>query len=248
MSINCVCCNKSDLSHKIINCCVCNKPYKTDCVSVTSSEARKIHLKAGFTWTCKNCLGYGNDLNSLKSALASLHDEIKILKQSLLESVKPSLSPPLEMEQIIQEISDREKRKNNIIVFGVKEGACNTNNEQIGLDTQLVQDICSSLNVKTEGLSVSRLGKFDRSNTDRRRPIKVCFPSETECTNILRNISKLKTNPTFSRLSIFRDRTPLQLQIYKDARAELNERLSNGETNLKIKYSKGLPTIVSSLN
>lgn len=245
---NCVCCNKSDLPHKIINCCVCIKPYKIDCVNVTSSEARKIHLKTGFTWTCKNCIEFGNDLNSIKSILAALQNEIKVLKQSLLESVKPSSLSPLETEQIIQEIADRERRKNNIIVIGVNEGACDNNNAQIQLDTKLVNDICSTLNVKTEGLSINRLGKFDRTNTDRRRPIKVSFPSESEPANILRNVSKLKANPKFSRLSIFRDRTPLQLQIYKNARAELNERLSNGEANLKIKYNKGIPTIVSSLN
>lgn len=248
MSLICVCCNKSDLSHKIINCCICIKPYRIDCVNVSSSEARKIHLKSGFTWTCKNCIAYGNDLNGIKSILASLQDEIKTLKQSLLESVKPPSLSALEMEQIIQEISDRERRKNNIIVIGAREAACETNNEQIGLDTKLVHDICSTLNVKTDGLSISRLGKFDRSNANRRRPIKVSFSSESSIKTVLRNISKLKANPTFANISIFRDRTPMQLQLHKDAKSELNNRLQDGEKDLRIKYSKGIPKVVSSLN
>ena len=40
----------------------------------------------------------------------------------------------------------------------------------------------------------------------------------------------------------------MQIKIYNDVKTELNNRLQNGESNLKIKFIKGIPNIISSLN
>lgn len=241
----CTCCNKTDESHKLVNCCVCKKPYRIDCVKISVSEARKIHLKTGFTWTCNNCIEFGEDLNSLKSIIASLQEEIKILKESVLQSATYSSSSLLDTEKVIQEISDRDRRKNNIVIFGRPEDKVNNNSEQINLDTVLVNEICMNVQVDVGDFKVSRLGKFDPTAANRKRPIKVSFSSDAAVARILRNIPKLKSNSKFSSLSIFRDRTPMQLQIHKEAKAELNSRIRNGETNLRIKYRNGIPSIVS---
>lgn len=238
----------ADEPHKLINCCVCKRPYRIDCVKVSSSEARKIHSNAGFSWTCKNCIPLGNDINSLKSVIASLQEDIKNLKQSLKESSSSNSLSLLDSERIIQEIADRDRRKTNIIIFGCNETNCGSNNEQIALDTGLVNDMCSTLQVTDSNVKVSRLGKFDPTKTNRMRPIKVCFSSENYVHTVLRNVTKLKSKPKFSKVSIFRDRTPMQIEIHKNARAELANRLKNGESNLKIKYKNGIPSITSTLN
>lgn len=179
--------------------------------------------------------------------IVSLQDEIKKLKQSILEPPTPTASL-LDTERIIQEISDREQRKANILIFGSDEIACSTNAVQIATDVRMVNDICLTLNIQDTHFKVSRLGKFDATLPDRRRPIKVSFSSESSVYTILRNISKLRELSKFSKLSIYRDRTPMQVQIYKNAKAELTDRISKGETNLKIVYKKGIPTVVNSLN
>lgn len=244
----CVCCGTTDQSHKFVNCCVCNKPFKIECVDVSSSEARKIHMKSGITWTCKSCIQMGSDLNSLKSAIVSLQNEIKVLKQSVsgfTNSKAPSL---VDTETIIQEIYDRERRKNSVVIFGSTEATCNTNNEQLALDKTVVLDMCSAVQIDTTNMKLSRLGRFDSAAANRCRPIKVSFSSESAVHTILRNISKIKALSQFSKLSIYRDRTPMQLQLHRDARTEMDIRMKTGESNLKIKYKKGLPTIVNDLN
>lgn len=245
---NCACCGAAAEIHKTINCCICNKSYKIDCVNVSSTEVRKIHQKTGFTWTCKICLKFGNDLNSLKSALASLQDEIKVLKDSILETSSCSNRSLIDMEKIIREVSERNKRRDNIVIFGSDESDCSTNKEQVDLDVPLVSEICSVLGVTSENLKVSRLGKFDVSQPNRRRPIRVVLSSERNVIDALRNVPKLKSNTKFKHLSLFRDRTPLQMQIHREAKVELDTRVRNGESNLRIKYEKGIPRIVSSLN
>lgn len=42
--------------------------------------------------------------------------------------------------------------------------------------------------------------------------------------------------------------TPMQLQIIRNAKAKLERRTQDGESNLRIKYIHGIPKIVSSLN
>lgn len=248
---SCSCCEVVDETHKIIDCCICKKRYRIDCVKVSPSEARKIHLNTGFSWTCKNCLQFGNDLNSVKSIIVSLQDEIKSLKQSLLDFQSTSSNPPslLDTEKVIQEIADRDRRKVNLMVYGSKESCeSKTNKDQISLDVNLANNICSTLGVNDPTVKVFRLGKFDPTNSNRRRPIKISFASESVVNNILRNVDKLKSNPVFASLSFSRDRTPMQIKIYKDVRTELTNRLNSGESNLRIKYNRGIPSIISSLN
>lgn len=244
----CFCCRSVIDTHKAVDCCVCSKTFNIDCVKITSAEARRIHLKTGITWTCKNCLQLGDDLNSLKSVIVSLQEEIKVLKETVLTSPPSSSSSLLESEKIIQEITDRDRRKTNIMIFGSRETKCNNYKEQIDVDITLVSDICTEMNITNTVSKVFRLGKFDSSKASNTRPMKVVFSSESTVLELLRNISKLKNNPKFSSLSISRDRTPMQAEIHKQAKLELQNRLKAGESNLKIKYNKGIPSVVSSLN
>jgi len=43
------------------------------------------------------------------------------------------------------------------------------------------------------------------------------------------------------------DKTPKQREYFQNLCKELNERRSNGESNLSIKYYKGVPSIVSTV-
>ena len=110
--------------------------------------------------------------------------------------------------------------------------------------------MCTTLLVADPELKVSRLGKFDSTPNKRSRPIKVVFSSEANVISTLKKLKKLKLKSIqkFAKISIFRDRTPMQIKIYNDVKTELNNRLQNGESNLKIKFIKGIPNIISSLN
>lgn len=245
---NCACCDKLSESHKTVNCMICNKPYRIECANVSAAEARKIHSNTGYSWTCKNCLQVSHDLSGLRLLISALQDEIKALKNSILVPPVVSKIPLVEVEGIIQEIGERERRKNNIIVFGCEETVSESRTEQSEVDVSLIADICSTIGLVDDNMKVSRLGKYDPSQTNRKRPIKVTFSSELSVALVFRNLAKVRGNPKFSALSIFRDRTPMQIQLHKEIKAELNERLNNGETDLKIKYTRGIPTVVRSLN
>ena len=71
-------------AHKSVNCSVCDKPFKLECVGISSTEARQIHHKFGLTWTCKQCIQVSSDINSLRRVIIDLQNKIKMLKSSLL--------------------------------------------------------------------------------------------------------------------------------------------------------------------
>ncbi|KAJ3661930.1 hypothetical protein Zmor_006303 [Zophobas morio] len=245
----CTCCGKSAEPHKIVNCCICSKSYKIDCVDVTNTEARKIHQKSGLSWTCKMCAQLGNDINGLKAAIVALQDEIKILKTQVSTPVQSTTFSLIETEKIVNEVSERERRKNNVIIYGCTEGKCKTNAEQLNVDTVFVKDMLSSLGINdTDNLKISRLGKFDATKDDRRRPIRVTLHSENSVMLVLRASKQLKTSNNWKNIYLSKDRTPMQLEIHRNIRNELHQRLANGESNLRINYKNGIPNIVSSLN
>lgn len=246
--LKCSCCDKSSESHKTVNCLICAKPYKIECANISAAEARKIHSKTGYSWTCKHCLQFGNDLASLRTVISALQVEVKALKDSIREPPPVTKTSLIETEKIIHEISEREKRKNNIVVFGYKEATSSSRNEQSKLDNELVDEICLDLGITDANIKTFRLGKYDPTQSERKRPIKVAFSSESSVITVMRNLAKLKDNPRFTNMFIFRDRTPMQIQLHNEVKAELSARLNNGEADIKIKYIKGIPSIVSTLN
>lgn len=173
--LRCACCNGSAEPHKVVNCCICAKAYKIECVDISNAEARKIHQRTGLSWSCKNCAKIGNDLNSLKALVVSLQEDIRVIKE---RSVCPN-SSLMETERIIQEVAERDKRKTNIVVFGAKESVCRTNAEQLNMDVDFVNGMLSDMKIEETINKVIRLGKFDNTNQHRCRPLKFSLSSET---------------------------------------------------------------------
>lgn len=65
--------------------------------------------------------------------------------------------------------------------------------------------------------------------------------SQREAQSVLRNRAKLKGHNIF----IERDLTPSERQLVEAAKDELKRRLDNGETDLHLKYFRGVPKVVA---
>lgn len=113
-------------------------------------------------------------------------------------------------------------------------------NERIDVDAILNAAISTS---QPSNYKLHRLGRFNPSNT-RPRPIKLVLGNESEVHEIIRHAKNLKNHGTYNTIRLSYDRTPRELQRFKDLKRELNERVSKGENNLKIKYVNGAPKIV----
>nr|CAH7733472.1 unnamed protein product [Callosobruchus chinensis] len=151
------------------------------------------------------------------------------------------------MEEVIQEISERNERKRNIIILGVPEQEQDHDSAtRVAKDKTVVSNILRAVTPALAGLDVKpiRLGK---PIPGKHRLIKVTLKEDNQVIELLRAAKNLKGNPAYRSISIFPDRTPMQIDnySYKKLKLELDQRTANGEQNLEIRYYKGSPRIVT---
>ncbi|KAK9685607.1 CENP-B N-terminal DNA-binding domain [Popillia japonica] len=140
-------------------------------------------------------------------------------------------------EDIISEVMEREKRRNNLIIFNLPEMERATRIEQTAADTASVQDIFTYVGVSTEVSNPVRLGKYDPTSIQRKRPLKITLPSAAVINEVLRGNKKIKQMERFKSVVINKDKTPNQLRFFKSVKEQLSARLSSGETALTISVS-----------
>lgn len=241
MSSKCSCCDATTEVSKSVSCSNCKKTFKISCVDLTTTEARKINAKKGLKWSCSDCLDLGDDITSLKTLIISLQEQILQLQKSC---TKDPLENLYSSENIIQELLEREKRKNNIIIFNAMELNDGSKQDQSAADSAMVADTLSALNISDKPIQITRLGKFDPAKQDKKRPIKLTFLNNFNFSKMFKNTKNLLEINSLKHIKISSDKTPQQMQLYKKVKEELDSRKSKGE-NVLLKHIKGIPRIVS---
>ncbi|XP_063370192.1 uncharacterized protein LOC134658442 [Cydia amplana] len=183
------------------------------------------------------------DVKNLTTSVTAAENKVKVIEtdlQSLRSSVAraPMALSPDSYNQLVAECQQRSIRDKNIIIVGIQEAGQDLAADREAFDKYEVEKITKTIyNDCPEPLQIIRLGKYVENKV---RPIKATFASKATVKNILRN--KNKTHDA----KIYSDQTPYQRDFLKSVQEELQARTSNGETNLYIKYVKGIPKILSS--
>ncbi|CAH0546587.1 unnamed protein product [Brassicogethes aeneus] len=182
-----------------------------------------------------------NIKDQMEDTFKSFNDKINVLvddnkklqeKVLLLEQHKSTSTEGLSPEEIIQEVLQREKRKNNVIIYNVKE--CNDYNTREAEDNVVISRIFNYLNITISDIKPIRLGKFSPT-AEKPRPVRINFNEESLVHNFIKQVKKLKNMEDFKNINVSLDRTPRQLQLYSSVKLELSNRLANGENNIRIK-------------
>nr|CAH7762408.1 unnamed protein product [Callosobruchus chinensis] len=176
----------------MVKCCICKKLFKNSCVDISSSEVRLLSANGGCDWSCPSCRTFGNDLKDLKAIILKLQDDIKTLKDTRNDV---SINEDDILETIISEVSERAKRKKNLMIFGVDEQGPDG-------DKNAVNEILKSVERDVKPV---RLG---RQVEGRRRPIKISFGSDSQVAGIIRNAKLLENTRFKNAVSLSYDRTP----------------------------------------
>lgn len=147
------------------------------------------------------------------------------------------------VDDLVLELSEREKRKKNLMVFGVPESLATTSADRKRADSEFIVGFISQLcgEVDLSQIGVYRVGTRIETKT---RPIKINFKTEDSVQMIIRKANIIRSLPEYERLSVSFDRTPSQQRQYRLIRQQLDDRRKSGEQNLKIRYTAGVPRIV----
>ncbi|KAK9721829.1 hypothetical protein QE152_g19993 [Popillia japonica] len=218
---------------------------------LSKTEVQCIKKKLNFY--CDTCI----DVKSQLSKIRELTDTVSIL-QNEITSLKEKLSPltsnfdqtrnPFEGEDIIREVSERKHRKNNLVIFNLSELSNASREEQCAGDLETARKVFFGLGVTANILDSQRVGRFDPTIEDRKRPFKITLSDSNMIPDILRKAKERKKSEKFKVISISKDRTTFQVKLYKIIKEQLNTRLAVGESDLFIKYVRDIPRIVSGRN
>ncbi|KAF5281540.1 hypothetical protein FQA39_LY05075 [Lamprigera yunnana] len=169
-----------------------------------------------------------NCCNLIPQLLATINELSKAV-----EDLKTKITQPVNNQSnnnvgdIINEIAERQKRANNIIIYKLNE----SDNELSQVKT-IIQDL--SLNVNTNNIKIFRLGKPSVTL----RPLKVTLENQSDALKLIKNRKKFReANP---HLSISLDETPMQRKYFKSVKEEIDK--LNIENN-KSKVYYGIPKV-----
>lgn len=183
----------------------------------------------------------------LKSDLTQLASKSDITEQKLkqietqMSSLKTEPTSMFKQEELLHEMRERHDRQKNIIIAGVLELEDSNKANQENLEKQQIQKLLKPIYGDSNCPNITKCLRLGKYNASKNRLIKITLESQEIAQHILRNKDKI----TKSEIKIFSDQTPNQQKYLKELRTELQHRQENGETNISIKYSKGLPKIVS---
>lgn len=183
-------------------------------------------------------------VNDLSNQLLTLSAEVEPLK-ARIDNIEINLkSNTPNSTDIISELIDRQNRMKNTLLFNLPESSDSNNQSQ---DINIVQDVLKYLDLKTSPTQIFRLGKLSSDST-KPRPLKLCFSNQQDVFDIFSSQHKLKSNSSWKDIRFSSDRTKQQQAHMSELRQELLRRRTEGESDLIIKYIKGIPKIISSKN
>ena len=169
------------------------------------------------------------DISELKTNQSNIHETDDKLKKAVAESMKKQED----------EISEREKRKSNLILFNVSEAQTNIKDERIIYDKTIFKEICDT--ICDEPLNINnisdarRLGKKSPDATDSKpRPLIIKLKDQSLKIPILRNANKLRSieDPRLDGIRMGHDLTTTERenskQMYEEAKRRQRDETSPG--------------------
>lgn len=235
--MHCLKCKVDEVNTKLLtNCDSCKRAiHKLVCSGLNSSEIRVIELKGQRTlkYLCEDCQSGLLQVPSILTAIDQLKSEMQLLRDELNQKSTP---PPhtndntgILNNDLFAELQDRQNRVNNIMVYNLPEQS---------QDRDDVISLLESLDIPDA--VVKNVVRVGQPNKNGRRCLKVTFQKQEVAQLAVRSKTKLKG----TNIYISPDLTKTQAEAEARVKAELRQRLSNGESDLKIKYFQGVPKII----
>ena len=143
----------------------------------------------------------------------------------------------VQIEQSFDELKDREDRKNNLIVFNLKESIKQDIDEAATEDLQQLKEILKLTNPEmTENIikdmtteKITRLGRKTTSKDSKPRPLKINLPNEATKYKIIRKTYRLKSCSDHPKIGFKFDLTRQQQSEERELRKELEQRKAANE-------------------
>ena len=173
-----------------------------------------------------------DDLAEIESDLNDLQEDVDILNERVARCENEN---SVNVNAICAELNERRERARNILLLGFKDY------QDAATDLSKVNEILLNLDEKPQAKFAFRLGK---QIPEKIRPLKLVFDSVSTVNYIFKNRDFFVSR----ELKAVNDSTPLERNFLRDLRISLQKRIDEGETDLTIKFVKGIPSICKQKN
>ena len=175
--------------------------------------------------------------SQLQHQLASEATSLVSNPSSQFSHLNSPVSATVQVTTIVDEYLDRDRRKSNLVIYGLPESTLASSTERQQQDTKKFCDLVKH-EFKISNLDINksyRLGKYNENNV---RPLLVIILDNQARSYLLRNAKSLRCSNTYQNVYISPDLTPKERETNKLLRHELRTRKEAGETNLVIRHGK----------
>ena len=236
-----VCTKSVAVGEMAMYCDSCDIWSHITCIGMTE-EAYEILTSGdkgikGVSWYCPPCKEKVKEaiekFNTLEKRTVSLQEQMVEVKQTLVNidnSVKKIVHN--EITESVNERNEIEKRKLNLIVYGLPE-PMDTNSEwdnaekieedQNAIESLIKDDLGVGLSPRCGIIECRRLGRKDKAAAGKVRPLRLTFTDIHIKRDVLGNGKNLRKsdNPIAKKVYISPDLTPAQRKIENDLRDEM---------------------------
>lgn len=249
-------CGKCDLeiqdlqqgySPTAVVCDICKLHYHQEC-SGLSNELIQIVNKYGIhgtreiPWHCRVCKRYANQLVGemvdLRRRQDYLEHEVKQMKSQLelcmedqKKSSKSAESCNEDVQKVVREVLEQEKRQMNVVVSNLPE--INNNSTQRTVLKATRDLFQGKLDVNQAEIENAEIIQTDKGNL-----VKVKLKSKQAKRTALINAKRLHNDEVYNEVYLKPDLTYEQRKKEAELRRELRQRTSAGEKNLRIVRGK----------
>ena len=250
----CVRCQKNCTNEQsCMQCDFCLEWYHAVCIDMSNDTYKALRAINGIRWYCTKCNTKVDNLiekaNSLELETQAVKSDVKDLK-TRMEAVEKKLKGSVEREisVALNEKTDIERRKMNLVVFNLPEQKSTTDTvwdvpELVKKDTEdIIKIIKDDLGIEIEENEITdarRLGrkqidktqKVDNKEEKPGRPLKIVFSDIRKKREVLEAAKKLRIseNPIAKKLFLNPDLTEKQRENDRILRNLMWERRGNGE-------------------
>lgn len=246
------CCGvKKTFSYEDLRTLICeeNTKMKTDISVNITTEVGKIQESIeAFRSSIENRISVVEGDNIIiKRQMSILEDKVKV-NADRIDILADNT--PANKEFILEEVEERIKRRNNIILFNVPESTQDNREARSAADAAFVTSLCTTLLTDSAPLSQSRIGKYSPA-LQKPRPLKIVFANSNSTDLTIKNFIKFKKanqqpqDLNLRNLIMARDRTPSQLAQHRTTREEFQSRTAKGENNIRLITRNGITKIVT---
>ena len=235
-----------------IKCDRCGAWYHAGCEKVSVEFYKALQKCDEEQWYCKLCRSEIKQLDERIKTLAKENKELKVRIQALEEkwelfkeelkeeTVKCTMERvSQEMEKHLEEMEERSKRKNNIVLYNVPESTKEDSKERQTDDLVKCCDLFEG-SLKVSDIRIEGVIRMGKKENGRKRPLLVKLANEREKKSILANAKNLKgeENPWKKRVGISKDMTKKERDQDIKAREELKAKRAAGDQTWYIKNGK----------